>query len=286
MQYPAKLQAYAQLMRLDKPVGIYLLLWPTIWALWLAAEGMPPPHTLLVFVLGVVVMRSAGCVINDYADRHVDGAVKRTLNRPLVSGKVNEKEALLLFAGLIGVAFLLVLQLNLSTILLSFGALFLASLYPFSKRFTYLPQFFLGAAFSWAILMAFTAIQNSLPWWSLLLYLANLLWTVAYDTEYAMVDRDDDLKIGVKSTAILFGRHDRLIIGLLQATAIGLLALLGWVLTLSWPYFLALLIACCLCGYQQWLIAGRDRERCFRAFLNNHHLGWVVALGIVAAVGF
>ncbi|MDF2179262.1 4-hydroxybenzoate octaprenyltransferase [Aliiglaciecola sp. CAU 1673] len=279
-----KLGAYARLMRLDKPVGIYLLLWPTLWALWLAAGGLPPWHILVVFVLGTVVMRSAGCVINDYADRHVDGAVKRTKARPIVSGEVSEKEALGLFAVLVAVAFLLVLQLNLNTILLSFGALFLASLYPFTKRFTYLPQFFLGAAFSWGIPMAFMAIHDSLPWWAWLLYLANLLWTVAYDTQYAMVDRDDDLKIGIKSTAILFGRFDRAIIGMLQVAAISLLAFLGWYLQLDWMYFVALIIAGCLCLYQQWLIAGRDRERCFKAFLNNHHLGWVVALGIAAAL--
>lgn len=275
-----KLNAYFRLMRADKPIGIYLLLWPTVWALLIAANGLPSLHIIVVFVLGVFVMRSAGCVINDYADRKVDSKVQRTTNRPLVSGEVTEREALGLFAVLIAIAFGLVLTLNWQTIALSFAAVALASVYPFMKRYTHLPQFVLGAAFSWAIPMAFMAINGSVPNWSWLLYLANLLWTTAYDTQYAMVDRDDDLKIGVKSTAILFGKADKLIIGLLQLTSLGLLLYVANLLALSWVFYIALLAAAGLFAYQQWLIKDRVKANCFKAFLNNHYAGMFIAIGL------
>ena len=268
-------------MRADKPIGIYLLLWPTVWALWLASEGVPDWTMLLIFVSGVVLMRSAGCVINDYADRHFDGAVQRTAGRPLVTGLVTEKEALVLFMLLIFISFILVIQLNWQTILLSFGALLLAASYPFMKRYTHLPQVVLGAAFSWPIPMAFMAVTEQVSWWAWLLYLVNVLWTVAYDTQYAMVDREDDVKIGVKSTAILFGRHDRLIIGLLQVLMLSLLFFIGLHFQLSWPFMLALLVTMLIFLYQHWLIRNRARQACFAAFLNNHYVGLVIALGII-----
>lgn len=275
-----KLNAYVRLMRADKPIGVYLLLWPTLWALLIAAQGMPPISILIIFVLGVFLMRSAGCVINDYADRHVDGAVERTLMRPIVAGEVSEREALFLFISLITISFLLVLQLNWQTILLSVGALVLAAIYPFMKRYTHFPQVVLGAAFSWSIPMGFMAINESVAWWAWVLFAANLLWTVAYDTMYAMVDRDDDLKIGVKSTAILFGLFDRLIIGLLQILTIALLAFVGMTLHFDWPFFFALFVASLLFAYQQWLIKDRNGQNCFKAFLNNHYVGMVLTVGI------
>lgn len=275
-----KVNAYARLMRADKPIGIYLLLWPTLWALLVAAEGLPSLHLLLVFTLGVIIMRSAGCVINDYADRHVDGAVERTAQRPLVAGEVSVKEALFLFSILILLAFILVLTLNWQTIALSVIALLLAASYPFMKRYTHLPQVVLGAAFGWSIPMAFMAVSETLPWWAWAMFTANLLWTVAYDTMYAMVDRKDDLQIGVKSTAILFGQYDRLIIGILQILAVVLLLVIGIAKEFIWPFYLALLIASLLFVYQQWLIKDRSRESCFSAFLNNHYVGMVLSAGI------
>lgn len=275
-----KLLPYWQLMRADKPIGNYLLLWPTLWGLWVAAEGVPPIGILLVFIAGVYLMRAAGCVINDFADRKVDGKVKRTAARPLVTGLVTEKQALSLFAGLLLIAFLLVLTLNTYTILMSFVAVALASLYPFMKRITYLPQFVLGAAFSWSIVMAFTAIQGALPWWVWGLYVANLVWTVAYDTMYAMVDRDDDIKIGVKSTALLFGRFDKLIIAILQLVMLVLLLILAMWLSWSWPVYIALIVVFGLFVYQQWMIRERAREACFQAFLHNNYVGLTVFLGI------
>lgn len=275
-----KLNAYVRLMRADKPIGVYLLLWPTLWALLIAAQGIPPISILIIFVLGVFLMRSAGCVINDYADRHVDGAVERTVMRPIVAGEVSEREALFLFLSLITMSFLLVLQLNWQTILLSVGALVLAAIYPFMKRYTHFPQVVLGAAFSWSIPMGFMAINESVAWWAWVLFAANLLWTVAYDTMYAMVDRDDDLKIGVKSTAILFGLFDRLIIGLLQILTIALLVFVGMTLNFGWPFFFALFVAGLLFAYQQWLIKDRNRQNCFKAFLNNHYVGMVLTVGI------
>jgi len=270
-----------QLTRADKPVGIYLLLWPTLWALFLAAQGLPNGEILLVFIAGVVLMRSAGCVINDYADRAIDGCVERTAQRPLVTGTVSEKQALGLFSVLVLLAFLLVLTLNWQTILLSTVALILASCYPFMKRYTHLPQVVLGAAFGWAIPMACMAVTERVPGWGWALFAANMLWTVAYDTQYAMVDRDDDAKIGVKSTALLFGQYDRLIIALMQLGTLLVLCAIGSYLELRWPYFIALVLGAALFVYQQKLIWRRTRQGCFSAFLNNNYVGLVIVLGII-----
>ncbi len=274
-------QGYWQLARLDRPIGTLLLLWPTLWALWLAAGGWPGAGLLLVFSLGVLLMRSAGCVINDYADRHVDGHVARTARRPLPAGRVSPREALVLFVVLVALAFALALTLNRFALLLSLGGLGLAVIYPFMKRITHLPQLVLGLAFSWSIPMAYGAAAEQLTLTTGLLFLANGLWTVAYDTLYAMVDRDDDLKIGVKSTAILFGRHDRLLIGLLQAATLALLLWVGQVEQLGAPFYWALLAAGSLFVYQQWLIRQRQREACFAAFLNNNWVGLLVFAGIL-----
>lgn len=277
-------QAWCRLMRIDKPIGSLLLLWPTLWALWLAGMAIPALGTLTVFILGVFFMRAAGCVINDYADRKIDGQVKRTRARPLPSGAIGEKEAKLLFGALVGISFALVLTLNSMTIALSTVALALAWVYPFMKRYTHLPQLVLGAAFGWSIPMAFTAVSESLPLSCWLLFLANITWTVAYDTQYAMVDRDDDLRIGVKSTAILFGRFDKLIIGLLQLATLLLLGVIGWQLGLGRSYFLALTGAAGLFLWQQKLIADREREACFRAFLNNNLVGMLIFIGILLSL--
>ncbi len=271
-----------RLMRLDKPIGILLLLWPTLWALWIAAQGQPRPWLVAVFIAGVVLMRSAGCVINDYADRNIDSHVKRTAQRPLAAGLISKKEALTLFAILVILAFLLILTLNPLTIALSTVGAFLATSYPFTKRFTHLPQAYLGAAFGWAIPMAFaaqTGTVNPRSWW---LFAAVLVWALIYDTMYAMVDRDDDLKIGVKSTAILFGDHDRLIIGLLQLLFLGLMFCVGWSFGLGSYYYIGLAAAAALMLYHQWLIRNRQRERCFQAFLHNHWVGVVIFAGILA----
>jgi len=276
----ARLADFLQLMRLDRPIGTWLLMWPTLWALWVAAEGVPGRSVLIIFIAGVYVMRAAGCVVNDYADRHVDGHVKRTRQRPMATGRISETEAQLLFVALVAAAFILVLLTNWFTVLLSVGGVLLAFVYPFMKRYTHFPQVVLGAAFSWAIPMAFGAVLGHVPLEAWLLFSANLLWTVAYDTQYAMVDRDDDLKIGIKSTAVLFGRADRLIIGLLQASV---LALLSWValrVGLGGFFWLGLLGMAATFVYQQWLIVGRDRDRCFQAFLNNHWSGLLVFAGI------
>lgn len=281
MQKMSKTNAYLQLMRVDKPIGIYLLLWPTLWALLIAANGAPQLDVLVIFVFGVIIMRSAGCVINDYADRHVDGDVERTQQRPIVAGHVSEKEALFLFIVLILIAFLLVLMLNIGTVLLSTGALLLATAYPFMKRYTHLPQVVLGAAFSWSIPMAFMAVNEQLNWVVWVLYAANLCWTVAYDTQYAMVDKEDDLRIGVKSTAILFGPMDKLIIGILQILSLGLLFLVSYKLLMTWPVYLALCASALLFGYQQYLIKDRARDGCFKAFLNNHYVGMFYAAGLI-----
>lgn len=278
---PAKLNAYWRLMRADKPIGIYLLLWPCVWALWIASDGIPDLHLLLVFVLGVVVMRSAGCVINDYADRKVDGLVERSSTRPLVTKEVTEKEALVLFFLLLFLAFLLVLTLSWQAVLMSVGGLVLATIYPFMKRYTHLPQVVLGAAFGWSIPMVFVATEQALNWVVWALYFANLAWTVAYDTEYAMVDRNDDIKVGVKSTAILFGQYDKLIILILQMVSLLLLIVIAVSIKLSWPVYLALIISAGLFLYQHKLIKGRDRSLCFKAFLHNHYVGLVIAIGIV-----
>ncbi len=275
-----KLPLYLRLMRADKPIGTLLLLWPTLWALWLAAGGWPRWHLLLIFALGVFLMRSAGCVINDYADRNFDGAVQRTALRPLATGSVSKREALSLCAALCALAFVLVLFTNKLTILLSFGAVMLAGLYPFMKRFTYLPQVVLGAAFGWSIPMAFAAQSQTLPRGCWILFIANVLWTVVYDTFYAMIDRDDDLKIGVKSTAILFGEDDRLITGALQICVLFALVLVGTQFKLGYWYFVALIGAGGLFIYQQYLIRYRQRDACFRAFLHNNWVGAVIFAGI------
>ncbi|WP_166836982.1 4-hydroxybenzoate octaprenyltransferase [Rheinheimera pleomorphica] len=270
---------YLQLMRLEKPIGTYLLLWPTWWALWLAAEGIPPLHLLVVFSVGVVLMRAAGCVINDYADRHWDGAVERTKARPLASGAVSATEALQLFALLLSLSASLLWFLNWQTVLLSLVALLLASVYPFMKRYTHLPQVVLGAAFSWGMPMAFMAIQFQLPPVLWLLYLANLLWTVAYDTYYALVDRPDDIKVGIKSTAILFGDYVLPIIVLLQLSTLVLLTAVGYLAGLHIVYYLFLLAAAG-CFVYQYKIARAGRQGCFQAFLHNHYVGMLVFAGI------
>ena len=274
---------FIQLARLNRPIGIYLLLWPTLWALWLSAEGIPAIANLLIFSLGVVLMRSAGCVINDFADRNVDGAVKRTSARPLVTGRVTAKEALAFFVAMSSTAFILVLFTNTMTILLSFGGVLLASAYPFAKRYTHLPQVVLGAAFGWSIPMAFAAESGELTQVTWLLFLANLFWTVAYDTQYAMVDRDDDLKVGIKSTAILFGEMDNLIIGCLQVLTIVTLFFVGQQLTLGLPFYLSLAGVSALFIFQQKLTSHRERDACFKAFLNNHWAGAIVFAGIVGS---
>ncbi|MEC6909456.1 4-hydroxybenzoate octaprenyltransferase [Photobacterium piscicola] len=279
-----KARAFWQLARFDRPIGSLLLLWPTLWALFLAGDGFPKLDVLVVFVLGVVFMRAAGCVINDFADRNVDGHVKRTANRPMPSGKVSEREALGLFILLVLVSFLLVLTMNNLTIMLSVVAVILAAAYPFMKRYTHLPQLVLGAAFGWSIPMAYAAQSGALPVVAWLLFAANILWTIAYDTLYAMVDRDDDLKVGIKSTAILFGRFDKLIVGLLQLATIMLLIAIGGILQLNQGYFWALLLAAALFVYQQMLIQGRQREQCFKAFLNNNYVGMVIFIGISLSV--
>ncbi len=272
---------YAQLLRLNRPIGTLLLLWPTYWALWLAAGGMPDAVNLVIFTLGVFLMRAAGCAINDFADRKVDGHVKRTRDRPLASGRVAPAEAVLLFLILALVAFVLVvLFTNTLTLYLSFGGLVLAFIYPFMKRYTHLPQLFLGAAFSWAIPMAWAAEAGEIGRLAWLLFIANLLWTVAYDTLYAMVDRDDDLKIGVKSTAVLFGEADRAIIGALQGLVILVLVLVGGQAELGVAYYLGLAAMAALFVYQQHLARYREREGCFKAFLNNNWAGFAVFAGL------
>ena len=280
----SKLADYALLMRLDKPIGIWLLLWPTLWGLWFAAGGVPPVKVLLIFVAGTVLMRSAGCVVNDLADRNFDPHVERTRNRPLAAGRVTPVEALRLFVVLCLVAFGLVMQINLPTVLLALPAVLIAASYPFAKRYHSLPQAHLGLAFAWGIPMAFTALDRTVPWALCgLLMLATVLWAIAYDTFYAMVDREDDLRIGVKSSAILFGRHDRLATALLQAAALGTLWLAGRPLG-AW-YDAGLLVAAALAGYQQWLIRDRDRVRCFQAFLSNHWFGAAVFAGLLLDYG-
>ena len=274
---------YALLARLHKPIGIFLLLWPTLWALWIAAEGVPDPEILTVFVLGVIFMRSAGCVINDYADREIDPRVNRTKDRPIAAGRVSPDEAMLLFMALCFSAFLLVLTMNTFTILLSLGGVLLAGIYPFMKRYTHMPQVVLGMAFGWSVPMAFAAQTNSVPKIAWLIYVVTVLWTVIYDTMYAMADRMDDLKIGVKSTAILFGDADRFIIGILQAMMLFALYLVGEQAQLGYIYNIAVLVAAALMVYHQFLIRHRLPALCISAFLNNSWLGAVIFAGIVAS---
>jgi len=277
-----KIKTYLILMRFNKPIGIFLLLWPALWALWLAAEGTPDLFILFIFIAGVVLMRAAGCVINDYADRNIDLHVERTKNRPITSGKVSKKEALLLFVSLVAIAFILVLQLNWLTIYISFAALALASIYPFMKRHTQLPQVVLGMAFACSVPMAFAAQTDSIPKEAWLIYVLTVVWTVIYDTMYAMVDRDDDLKIGVKSTAILFGDADKVILGFSQVLLIFGFFLLGSELNLNEFYYIGLAVASCFFIYQQYLIKDRDKVLCLKAFLNNNWFGLSIYLGIIA----
>ncbi len=272
--------AFVQLTRLDKPIGVYLLLWPTLGALWIAAQGFPDLKLLVIFVLGTWIMRSAGCAINDYADTNFDGNVLRTRNRPIITGAVKRHEALLTFGVLCGVGFILLLFTNALTIQLSFGAVAVAALYPFMKRFTNLPQLVLGVAFSWGILMAFAAQAGELPAHAWLLFVANCLWTVAYDTEYAMVDREYDLQIGVKSTAILFEQADTVIIGTLQAFFLLAMLLAASRFELGVWFYLGLIVALVLFVKQQKMIRNREPDACFRAFLNNHQVGAAVFAGI------
>lgn len=280
----ARAPAFILLTRANKPIGTYLLLWPTLSALWLAAGGWPDWHLILIFAAGTLLMRSAGCCINDFADAAVDGQVKRTESRAIVTGQVSRREAFVCFVVLCLLSAVLLMFMNTMTMLLSLGAVALTALYPFMKRYTHLPQLVLGMAFSWGILMAFTAQTGSLPAIAWVLYVANCLWTVAYDTQYAMVDREYDLQIGVKSTAILFGDADKVMIGMLQGMFVLALLLVGRTLGLSFWYYLGVLVACALLVYQQLLIRDRKPDACFSAFLNNHWVGLAVFAGVVLGV--
>lgn len=271
---------YIRLTRLDRPIGIFLVMWPMLWALWLAADGVPPLPVLGVFLAGCALMRSAGCVINDIADRRIDPHVRRTKARPLATGEVGLAEAVVLFAVLCLVAFALVLTLNRLTVLLSFVGVGLAILYPFTKRATYWPQMFLGAAFAWAVPMAFAAVTGTVPGAAWLVFAATLVWALIYDSMYAMVDRDDDLEIGVKSTAVLWGRYDRFWIGVFQIVFFDLLIAVGAAFGLGTAYYLGLAAAVAIAIYHQWLIRNRDRDACFKAFLHNNYLGMAVFLGL------
>jgi 4-hydroxybenzoate polyprenyltransferase len=276
-----KTRLYGQLIRFEKPIGTYLLLWPTLWALAIAAEGSPDGWILFVFISGVFLMRSAGCAINDYADRDIDQHVARTKDRPITSGKISPREALAVFAVLCLMAFALVLTLNKMAILLSIGGVVLAATYPFMKRYHYLPQVHLGAAFGWSIPMAFAAQLDALPKEAWLLYVANIIWTTAYDTMYGMADREDDLKLGVKSSAILFGEYDRAVIGLLQFLFILALILIGRDLDFGTFYYYALFVASLFLIYEQTMINKREPGKCFEAFLHNHWVGAIVFAGIM-----
>lgn len=282
-RYIARIKPYCLLMRLHKPIGILLLLWPTLWALFIAAHKFPKPHVLFVFIVGVCLMRSAGCVINDFADRQFDGHVARTKKRPMVTGQISPRQAIILFATLCCAAFLIALTLNWLSILMAIPAVLLATIYPFMKRITQMPQLVLGLAFSWGIPMAFAAQTGFIPNIAWLIMLANILWTIAYDTQYAMVDRKDDIKIGIRSTAILFGKYDRAIIALLQAGSIAMLCLIGYLKSFAACYYVALFFASVLFTYQQNLIKHRQPENCFNAFLNNHWVGLIILIGILAS---
>ena len=280
MSLSDKLPHYARLMRIDKPIGTLLLLWPTLWALWIAAAGWPPLHILVIFIVGTFLMRSAGCVINDYADRDFDGHVERTRTRPLATGVVSPGEALALAAGLSAAAFVLVLPLNTLTILLSVPALLLAGSYPFTKRFFAIPQAYLGIAFGFGIPMAFAAVTGTVPATGWLMLLANIFWAVAYDTEYAMVDRPDDLKIGIKTSAITFGRHDVLAVMLCYAATFVLLTVVGALAGLGFAWYAGLVVACAIAGYHYTLIRARDRADCFKAFRHNNWVGGAIFAGL------
>jgi len=278
---PSKARGYWEIMRFDKPIGTWLLAAPTIWALVIASEGWPEPRLLVIFTLGIVIMRAAGCVANDLADRKLDGFVARTRQRPLVTGLLSARDAVLLLLALLGAALALVCLTNKLTLQLSFVGLFLAMIYPYMKRVTHLPQFVLGSAFSWAIPMAFAAATHQLNpglWW---LFAGNLLWTVVYDTQYAMVDREDDLSIGIKSTAILFGRLDRRLIAVMQMGALGCFLQTGVAFGLGWPYQLSIACVAALFLWHQWLIRDREESACFRAFNQSKWIGLIILLGIV-----
>ncbi|MGI9310801.1 MAG: 4-hydroxybenzoate octaprenyltransferase [bacterium] len=281
---PSRIRACISLMRLDRPIGALLLLWPTLWALWLAGDGRPDAFVVAVFVAGVMVMRAAGCVINDCADRNIDGAVERTRARPLASGALQLRHAIALLIALLVLALALVLQLNTQAQVLSLFALGVAALYPFAKRFTHLAQAVLGVAFSWGIPMAYAALRGAVPAEAWLLFFANFAWTIAYDTQYAMVDRDDDLRIGVKSTAILLGARDNLAVGALHLCCLGALTIIGWQRDLPPPFHLGLAAALALAAYQQYLCRNRDRDGCFRAFLNNNWFGATIFVALVMAL--
>ncbi|MEO8330977.1 MAG: 4-hydroxybenzoate octaprenyltransferase [Gallionella sp.] len=281
MTLTARLSQYLQLTRLNRPIGILLLLWPTLWGLWIAGNGHPSRHIVFIFVLGTVLMRSAGCAINDYADRDFDKHVKRTKERPLASGKVSPAEALWLAAGLALISFLLILPLNRLTLLLSIPAVFLAASYPFTKRFLAIPQAYLGIAFGFGIPMAFAAQLGEVPPIAWVLLLANMFWAIAYDTEYAMVDRDDDVHLGIHSSALLFGRYDVAAVMACYTITLILLALVGLMAGLGLFYFTSLLVAEGIALYHYRLIRGRQREKCFAAFLHNNWFGAAVFVGVV-----
>ena len=276
-----KLLAFTELTRLNKPIGIYLLLWPTISALWIAAEGIPDLGLLLIFVMGTTIMRSAGCCVNDFADYNFDGSVGRTRERPLARGSLKRQDAFYCFGILSAAGFFLVLFTNLYTIFLSFGAVIIIVIYPFMKRYTNLPQLVLGVAFSWGRLMAFTAQTETIPQPALLLFAANIIWTIGYDTQYAMVDRKFDIKVGIKSTAILFGDMDKYFIALFQAMFIISMWFVGQQFELGWSYYLSLLSSCGLFAYQQYLIKDRLPDLCLKAFLNNNWVGAVIFVGVI-----
>ncbi len=275
---------YLVLTRMDRPIGALLLLWPTWWALWLAAGDFPPWKPLIIFTLGVFAMRAAGCAINDYADRKLDPQVARTAGRPIACGRVSPREARVVFATLLGFAFVLVLFTNRLTIELSFVGAALAAMYPFSKRYTYMPQVVLGAAFGWSIPMAFAAVGGHVPPLGWLLFLGNIIWSTIYDTEYAMVDREEDIRAGARSTAILFGDADLPILGMLMGTFALAMLFVGQRAGLGWPYWFALLVAVALFGYQMWLIRHRARDACLAAFRHNNWLGLTLWMGIVLAL--
>ena len=277
-----RLDAYEKLMRLDKPIGILLLLWPALWGLWFAAPRVQRLDILLIFILGTILMRSAGCVINDYADRDIDPHVERTKNRPLATGIVSSKEALILAAILLVLSFVLVWFLNKFTIALSLVALAVAASYPFSKRFFPLPQAWLGIAFGMSILMAFTAYRNNLPPLAWALFIANIFWAIAYDTEYAMVDRDDDLRIGIRTSAILFGRYDVAAVMVFYALFLGTMAGIGVYMRYGAFYYAGLVAAALIAIFHYRLIRTRSREGCFKAFLHNNWLGLAIFAGLVA----
>jgi len=275
---------YLVLTRMDRPIGALLLLWPTWWALWLAAGGIPPLGTLVIFTVGVFLMRATGCAMNDFADRHLDPQVARTAGRPIACGRVPPREALVVFAVLLLLAFGLVLLTNAMTIKLAFVGAALATLYPFSKRYTQLPQVVLGATFGWSIPMAFAAVSQKLPPLAWLLFLGNVLWSTIYDTEYAMVDRDDDIRAGAKSTAILFGEDDRMILGVLMVSLVLTMALVGHRAGLGWPYWLGLLASSVLFGWQQWMIRRREPAACLAAFRQNNWVGLLLWAGMAVAL--